>query len=181
MTAPHRSPHTQRSIVHTDLANEVGDTHRPPCRIRRAGSRARSRAFPSGVRKEMTKICPKAAELLDSTEVDALAYLDFPYAHHRRLRANNVQERANRELKRRSRAVRALPPRKPPVRMLSAVFAEMDESWASRRRCTEGSIELVYGGKSNAPAPSYEGTSDKHARKIIGFVMANDPARGKAA
>ena len=44
-----------------------------------------------------------------TAEADALAYLDFPYAHHRRLRTNNVQERANAEIKRRTRAVQSSP------------------------------------------------------------------------
>lgn len=34
--------------------------------------------------------CPKAAEVLEGAEADALAYLDFPYEHHVRLRTNNV-------------------------------------------------------------------------------------------
>ena len=41
-------------------------------------------------------ICPKSAELLEDAEADALAYLGFPYAHHRRLRANNVQDGQSR-------------------------------------------------------------------------------------
>ena len=55
--------------------------------------------------REICSFCPKAAELLEEAEADALAYLDFPYARHRRLRTNDVQERANRELERRSRIV----------------------------------------------------------------------------
>jgi transposase len=31
-----------------------------------------------------------AGELLEDAEADALAYLDFPYGHHVRLRTNNV-------------------------------------------------------------------------------------------
>lgn len=38
---------------------------------------------------------PKAAELLEDAEADALAYLDFPYTHRRRLHTSNVQERTN--------------------------------------------------------------------------------------
>ncbi len=36
--------------------------------------------------------CPKAVEVLEEAEADAPAYLDFPYEHHVRLRANNVRE-----------------------------------------------------------------------------------------
>ena len=49
--------------------------------------------------------CPKAADILEEAEPDALAYLDLPASHWKRLRTNNVQERANREIKRRSRVV----------------------------------------------------------------------------
>lgn len=35
-------------------------------------------------------LCPKEAEVLEEAEADAPAYLDFPYGHHVRLRANNV-------------------------------------------------------------------------------------------
>ena len=38
-----------------------------------------------------------------STEHDAPAYPDFPPSHWKRLRTNNMQERTNREIKRRSR------------------------------------------------------------------------------
>lgn len=90
--------------------------------------------------EEISGFCPKAAELLEEAEADALAYLDFPYAHHRRLRTNNVQERANRKLKRRSRVVQVFPSRKPLIRMLGAAFSGMDEDWSSRRWFTEESI-----------------------------------------
>ncbi len=38
---------------------------------------------------------PKAAELLEEAEADALAYLDLPCARHRRLRASNDQKVAH--------------------------------------------------------------------------------------
>ena len=83
---------------------------------------------------QIEHFCPKAAEALEEAEADALAYLDFPYEHHVRLRTNNVRERANRELKRRSRVVQVFPSRKSLIRMMGAVFSEMDEDWAGRRR-----------------------------------------------
>ena len=131
---------------------------------------------------EIAGICPRAAGLLEDAEADALAYLDFPYAHHRRIRTNNVQERANRELKRRSRVVQVFPSRKSLIRMLGAVFSEMDEDWASRRWFTEESIALaVSSAKSAAPAPSYDGTAGEHARRIMEVVVADNPIGRRAA
>ena len=132
--------------------------------------------------REICSFCPKAAELLEEAEADALAYLDFPYAHHRRLRTNNVQERANRELKRRSRVVQVFPSRKSLIRMLGAVFSEMDEDWATRRWFTEESIaQALAPAKLTAPAPAYEGTAGEHARRIIDVVIADNPIGRKAA
>ena len=41
--------------------------------------------------EQIEGFCPKASEALEEAEADALAYLDFPYEHHVRLRTNNVQ------------------------------------------------------------------------------------------
>lgn len=59
-------------------------------------------------------------------EAEAKAYLNFPYGYHVRLRTDNVQERANRELKRRCRVVQVFPSRKSLIRMIGAVSAEID-------------------------------------------------------
>lgn len=47
--------------------------------------------------------------MLEEAKHGAPAYLDFPPSHRKRLRTNNVQERANREIKRRSRVVQVFP------------------------------------------------------------------------
>ena len=126
--------------------------------------------------------CPKAAEFLEDAEADALAYLDFPYEHHVRLRTNNVQERANRELKRRSRVVQVFPSRKSLIRMMGAVFSEMDEDWAGRRRLDDDPVgRAVEGAKVNAPAPAYEGTAAEHAARIIALVVTDNPIPGGKA
>ena len=131
---------------------------------------------------EIGSFCPKAAEILEEAEPDALAYLDFPYEHHVRLRTNNVQERANRELKRRSRVVQVFPSRKSLIRMMGAVFSEMDEAWAERRWFSEPSIaRAVEGAAVNAPAPAYSGSAAEHACRIIQLVMADNPIPGRRA
>lgn len=50
--------------------------------------------------------------MLEKAEADALGYLDFPCEYHVSLRTKNVQERTDRELKRRSRVIQVFPSRK---------------------------------------------------------------------
>ena len=47
----------------------------------------------------MEGCCPRVAAILEEGEPDALTYYDFPPLPRRHLRANNVQERANRKIK----------------------------------------------------------------------------------
>ena len=124
------------------------------------------------------KICPAAGELLEEAEPDALAYLDFPYAHHVRLRTNNVQERTNREIKRRSRVVQVFPSRKSLIRFVGAVLAEVDERWSERRWFSHESMYEILEKAKPAPSPEYEGTAAEHAARIIQLVLADN---GKAA
>ena len=71
--------------------------------------------------------CPKAAEVLEEAEADTFAYLEFPYEHSVRLHTSNMRERTGRELKRTSRVVQVFPSRNSLIRMMGAVFSEMDE------------------------------------------------------
>lgn len=131
---------------------------------------------------EIGGFCAKAAGLLEEAEPDALAYLDFPYEHHVRLRTNNVQERCNREIKRRSRVVQVFPSRKSLMRLMGAVLSEMDEGWACRRWFNDASMaRAAEGAGVNAPAPVYDGTAAEHAAKIIALVTADNPVPGRRA
>ena len=75
----------------------------------------------------------RAARILEDAELDALAYLSFPRAHHVKIRTNNVQERMNAELKRRARTIQAFPSPESVMRLLGAVIAECNEEWAVGR------------------------------------------------
>ena len=55
--------------------------------------------------EKLESCCPKAAGKLELAEPDALAYLDFSASHWKCPRTNNVQERTNRDIKRRSHVV----------------------------------------------------------------------------
>lgn len=79
-----------------------------------------------------------------NTEPDALAYLDFPPTHWKRLRTNNVQERTNREIKRRSRVVQVFPSTGSLVRLADAVMCEQDEIWQESRYFSEARMNELY-------------------------------------
>lgn len=79
------------------------------------------------------RIRPRAGELLEDAEADALAYLDFPYAHHLRLRTNNVQERANEEIKRRTKTVGVFPSVEAMMRLVGSVLVDVNEEWLGMR------------------------------------------------
>lgn len=51
----------------------------------------------------------KAADKLENCLEETLTYMDFPSEHWLRIRTNNVIERVNREIKRRTRVVGTFP------------------------------------------------------------------------
>lgn len=79
--------------------------------------------------------------------------------------------------------VQVFPSRKSLIRLMGAVFSEMDEEWAGRRWFSDASIARASEGSPvNAPAPTYAGAASERAARIIGLVMADIPAvGGKAA
>lgn len=120
--------------------------------------------------------------MLEEVEAGVLAYLDFPCGHHVRLRTNNVQERANRELKRRNRVVQFFPIRKSLIRMMGAVFSEMDEDWAGRRWFSDESMGRARGGREGERTRArLRGTAAEHAARIIVLVVADNPIPGRKA
>ena len=81
--------------------------------------------------------CPRAARVLEEAEPDALAYLDFPPSHWKRLRTNNVQERAELDIKRRSRVVQVFPSESLLLRLVGAVICDQAETWSGSRYFSE--------------------------------------------
>ena len=81
--------------------------------------------------EEIGAIDRRAGELLEDAREDALCYLSFPREHRLRIRTNNVQERANREIKRRTNVVQVFPSRKSLMRLVCAVLADQNDAWAA--------------------------------------------------
>ena len=95
-----------------------------------------------------------AADLLESAREDALQYLSLPPEHWARVRTNNVQERANREIKRRCRSVQAFPSRESLVRLVGAVMLGEDDAWQQGRLFSEPSVARAW---ERPAAPAADG------------------------
>lgn len=117
----------------------------------------------------LEECCPRAAAVLGEAEPDALAYLDFPPFHWKRLRTNSVQERTNREIKRRSRVVQVFPSTGSLVRLAGAVMCEQDEIWQGSRYFSEARMNELYdeGRRRGIEEPADWAQLEADARKMI--------------
>lgn len=157
----------QRCVVHLmrdcaraasgsrSLQRRVSRIVAPVFRLRDAGAAGAAYHLAIG----MLESCRgDAARILEEAEPDALAYLDFPASHWRRLRTNNVQERANREIKRRSRVVQVFPSVASLERLAGAVMCDMDEEWQDARYFSKRKMDELYdesraAGTEEPPTP----------------------------
>ena len=70
-------------------------------------------------------------------------------------RTNNVQERANREIKRRTNVVQGFPSRESLIRLVGAALIEADGEWSARCVISRPSLAHAW-RRPEAPAPSAE-------------------------
>ena len=127
--------------------------------------------------RRIAEIRPRAGELLEDAEADALAYLDFPYEHHIRLRTNNVQERANEEIKRRTRVVGVFPSVESMVRLVGSVLIDVNEEWLGMSFIDAASLKgLRRSGTEPAAIPA-----DVLERARVCVMAAIEQKIGRAA
>ena len=142
--AVHLMRDCMREAGSRQLKKRVGRIMSPAFRAKDA---ATARAMYHVACDMLRDCCPKAADVAEEAEPDALAYLAFPPSHWKRLRTNNVQERANREIKRRSRVVQVFPSERSLERLVGAVMCELDEQWSESRYFAYGKIQELYDEK----------------------------------
>lgn len=176
----------QRCVTHL-MRNVVGHIHKKEDqRLAREAMKAvfsqRSplvaRACYQRATEEVMKVSRTAGEALLEAEAEALAYLAFPVSHRTKIRTNNVQERANREIKRRTNVVQGFPSRESLVRLVGAALIEADEEWSTRRVISRPSLAHAW-RREERPAPDEASVlaARQAADKIISAAI--DPGAGE--
>lgn len=168
--AVHLMRDCMREAGSRQLKKRVGRIMSP---VFRAKDAATARAMYHVACDMLRDCCPKAADVAEEAEPDALAYLAFPPSHWKRLRTNNVQERANREIKRRSRVVQVFPSERSLERLVGAVMCELDEQWSESRYFAYGKIQELYDERRAAEAAPERPSAElaEVARKMITASM----------
>lgn len=77
---------------------------------------------------------PKLAAMMDGSEGDVLAFMDFPKAHRKQIASTNPIERVNAEIKRRTDVVGIFPNDAAIVRLIGAILLEQNDEWQLVRR-----------------------------------------------
>ena len=74
--------------------------------------------------------CPKAIETLEEGLEDALTFLSFPSLDARKVSSNNMLERLNKEIRRRTRVVGIFPNPESYLRLVTTYLMECSEDWS---------------------------------------------------
>lgn len=79
------------------------------------------------------KTAPKAVACLENGFDDAMAVMTLPEKYRKRLRTTNMQERLNREIRRRERVIGIFPNDESAWRLIGALLAEVNEQWQNKK------------------------------------------------
>ena len=123
-----------------------------------------------------------AAELMEGAREGAQQHLSLPREHWRYVRANDVQEHANREIKRRYRSVQSFPSRASLVRLVGAVMLEEEDAWGHHRVLSPESAARAWEGPE-PPAPDGSlaraiAEAEQRARETVGSMVDRHAAKG---
>lgn len=84
--------------------------------------------------KKYEETAPDLATWMEVNIPEGLVALEFPEEHRKRIRTNNMVERLNREIKRRTRVVGIFPNEASCLRLTTAVVMELSEEWLLAKR-----------------------------------------------
>ena len=107
----------------------------------KAAAREKARAVVQKLRDMKLKEAAKKVE--DSIE-ETLTYMDFPYAHWLKIRTNNVIERLNREIRRRTRVVGTFPDGNSALMLVCARLRHVSgTAWGTKRYMSMKHFEVA--------------------------------------
>ena len=93
---------------------------------------------------------PKIGSLMDHSEADVLAHVNFPKAHRLQIHSTNPLERLNAEIKRRTDVVGIFPNEAAITRLVGALLLEQNDEWQLQRRYLQ--LEGLQALGDNQPA-----------------------------
>ena len=157
--------HLERNVL--DRCRRKGDGAAAVAALKAAFAEADPALVRAGYRRAVELLAgadPRGAELLEDAGPAALAYLAFPREHRRWIRTNNVCERMNCEIKRRTRVVQVFPSAASLVRLVGAVCCDQNDAWACERNFIDRrSLEPGY---ERAPIPAEPGGEERVLRLV---------------
>jgi putative transposase len=95
----------------------------------------------------------EAAKKIEDSITETLTYMEFPYAHWSKLRSNNVIERLNREIRRRTRVVGTFPDGNSALMLVCARLRHVaSKAWGTKRYMSMTHLEEMQKEKANLVA-----------------------------
>ena len=111
---------------------------------------AREKAKQVAIDLRGMKLKEAAKKVEDSIE-ETLAYMDFPYEHWLRIRTNNVIERLNREIRRRTRVVGTFPDGNSALMLVCARLRHVvGTQWGSKKYLSMNHLECTLADSDSA-------------------------------
>lgn len=119
--------HAPKKDLRGELSQSVRDIYSA---INLQEAKGRMQATLKHYEKKAARFC----EWLEENFEEGLTFYSFPREHWKKIRTNNVSERLNQEIKRRTRVARMFPSIESCERLVTAVVAEIHEDWISGRK-----------------------------------------------
>ena len=157
--------HLERNVL--ERCRRKGDGSAAVAALKAAFAEADPALVRAGYRRAvelLAAVDARGAELLEDAAPAALAYLAFPREHRHWVRTNNVCERMNCEIKRRTRVVQVFPSAASLVRLVGAVRLDQNDAWACERNFIDRrSLEP---GHEREPLPAEPGGEARVLRLV---------------
>ncbi|MEQ8237061.1 MAG: IS256 family transposase [Syntrophomonadaceae bacterium] len=113
---------------------------------------AKEKAAAVAVKLRKLKLKEAAKKIEDSIN-ETLTYMEFPYAHWTKLRSNNVLERLNREIRRRTRVVGTFPDGNSALMLVCARLRHVaSKAWGTKRYMSMTHLEEMQKEAANLVA-----------------------------